>query len=154
MAKKTYKWLWLWVVIILGMGAMAGRLIYVRLKYTDTEGNIHMPSDYPALYQLKSREVPAVTAYLKNSLNDWDSYEPVSWGPMFERNGNHQVSHQFRAANGFGAKKLVDWIFTIDRKGTVLHAETIQELTSREINVRMQEEIARLKDSIQRVRKR
>ena len=70
--------------------------------------------------------VTQVEQYLKRSLNDADSYEAVEWSPVQKKgDGSYIVRHKYRAANGFGAKILVNEIFTLDARGNVISQERI-----------------------------
>ena len=67
--------------------------------------------------------VKQVKDYLKENLNDADSYESVSWGPVQQNPDNHEffVRHKYRAKNGFGALMLYDQFFTLDSTGIVIN---------------------------------
>ena len=82
---------------------------------------------------------------MKKNLNDWNSYEPVSWGKLdsIGRDENNfpafLVKHSFRAANGFGGVKLVDWYFQLDNMGNVTHAETSEQRSLRLLDLETKE---------------
>lgn len=67
----------------------------------------------------------AVRPYLRNRLNDWDSYEDRGYSePEDLGGGNWRVRHQFRAKNALGATVLNDWMFYYSGK-TVTKAEDL-----------------------------
>lgn len=58
--------------------------------------------------------------YLKDKLNDPDSYEPVEWSKVSEVGNGYLVRHKYRAKNGFGAMTLNSVVFKLDTKGEVI----------------------------------
>lgn len=54
----------------------------------------------------------AVRPYLRQNLNDWDSYESMGYSePLDLGNGAYSVRHRYRAKNGFGATVINDQMF-------------------------------------------
>lgn len=68
--------------------------------------------------------VKQVEDYLKNTLNDPDSYKSVEWSPVGKSAtaGQFFVRHKYRAKNGFGGVVTKDQIFTLDSLGTIVGA--------------------------------
>ena len=69
--------------------------------------------------------VDCVESYLKHHyLRDPDSYEGISWTKVIKNdNGTYQVTHTFRAKNGFGGYGQETMTFTIASDGwTVINA--------------------------------
>ncbi len=63
-------------------------------------------------------------AYLKDHLNDWDSYESIEWSPVVKADdGGFLVRNKFRAKNGFGAMVIKTAVFKMDKSGKVLDME-------------------------------
>jgi len=67
--------------------------------------------------------VRQVKDFLKENLNDPDSYEAVTWSPVQQNPDNHDfiVRHKYRARNGFGGLMIYDQIFTLDSLGDVIN---------------------------------
>lgn len=67
-------------------------------------------------------EVRQVEQYLKATLNDAKSYEPVKWYQVLHNSekGTYEVKHTYRAANAFGAKIMVTDLFVMDAEGNVI----------------------------------
>lgn len=132
------------VFIVLAAIGFAG-YGYVSYRYTDKQGVIHFPSDTYSIYQLRNGEVPVVTAYLKKNINDLDSYESIDWGELKQEGTDDRgkplyiVQHSFRAANGFGAKRLADLYFEIDHLGFVTKAMTLDEYSEQKVHRTMME---------------
>jgi hypothetical protein len=61
-----------------------------------------------------------VSYYLKNNLNDPDSYESVSWGTLQPSGSEFLIPHKYRAKNGFGATILQSQVFVLDSTGNVI----------------------------------
>lgn len=62
--------------------------------------------------------VDCVENYLKRSLRDPDSYESVKWYKVLKNSdGTYQVTHTFRARNGFGGMDVETKTFTIASDG-------------------------------------
>lgn len=110
---------------------------YYRPNIITKDGHFKPSYNGHETYQLLSGEVPAVTAYLKEHLNDWKSYEPISWTPLIDigmdqyNSKRYQVKHTFRAANGFGGVRLETLTFELSDIGTVWRAETAEEIQKR-----------------------
>ena len=66
--------------------------------------------------------VTEVKNYLRNNLNDWDSYESMEWSKVApaDGGGSFLVRHKYRAANGFGAKIIQHQVFQVSANGTIL----------------------------------
>lgn len=71
--------------------------------------------------------VQQVDDYIKNNLNDPDSYKSVSWSEVFKLNdtkeigfASYQVRHKYRAKNAFGAYVTEEKLFKLDYQGNVL----------------------------------
>jgi len=62
--------------------------------------------------------------YLRTHLNDWDSYQSVSWSKVVETpEGLLKTTNTFRAKNAFGGLILKTCAFTYTKQGTVISAE-------------------------------
>lgn len=64
----------------------------------------------------------AVRPFLRQTLNDWDSYESIGYSrpeTVAPHNGSPawMVRHRYRAKNGFGAYVLTDQLFYYTRNG-------------------------------------
>lgn len=67
--------------------------------------------------------VPACKNYLKNNLNDWDSYESLEWSPVAkDKDGYLTTLHKFRAKNQFGASTINYCHFKFTEEGKVIEA--------------------------------
>jgi hypothetical protein len=71
--------------------------------------------------------VQQVEDYIKNNLNDPDSYESVSWSEVFKLNdtkeigfASYQVRHKYRAKNAFGGYVTEEKLFKLDYQGNVV----------------------------------
>lgn len=120
------------IIILLALILVTVGLI-VRYHYTDSSGNFILFEKGLNVYQLKSGEVPAVTDYLKQNLNDLKSYEPLEWGTLEEVAKDDRgkpiyiIRHRFRAANGFGAQRISDLYFELNYLGFVNKTMTPSE---------------------------
>lgn len=56
-----------------------------------------------------------VSLYLKQSLNDPDSYEPIEWGPIIKNGVIYSIRHIYRAKNVFGGYIKCDQIFFLNQ---------------------------------------
>ena len=67
--------------------------------------------------------VRQVKQFLKENLNDPDSYESMEWSPVSQNPHTKWflVRHKYRAANGFGAKMIYNQQFTLDSLGNVIN---------------------------------
>ncbi len=67
-----------------------------------------------------------VRGYLRQTLNDWDSYEDVSFSEpeIVEHKGKnvYHVVHRYRAKNGLGALRLVEQDFYYTHGGELVDA--------------------------------
>ena len=72
--------------------------------------------------------VKQVEEYLKNTLNDPKSYDPVEWGTVVRNPdvGWFIVRHKYRAKNVFGGVITMHQIFTLDSLGVVISVSDIQ----------------------------
>lgn len=73
--------------------------------------------------------VAQVKNYLRNNLNDWDSYESVEWSEVQEVNlttHKYIVRHKYRANNAYGGTILVNQIFYLDEEGNVVNVKDWQ----------------------------
>ena len=71
--------------------------------------------------------VSQVERYLKNNLNDPDSYQSISWSAVVKLNDtketgfvSHQVRHKYRAKNSFGGYVVEEKMFKLDYQGNVV----------------------------------
>lgn len=65
-----------------------------------------------------------VQEYLKGSLHDPSSYDPVQWGSVQTSDSiTFRVSHTYRAKNRLGALVKETKVFTLDRVGKVVSAD-------------------------------
>lgn len=64
--------------------------------------------------------VSQVSAYLKQNLRDPESYRPDFWSKVSRDGENYQVTHRYRAKNGFGGYVLEEKTFILDASGNVL----------------------------------
>ena len=71
--------------------------------------------------------VQPVEDYIKNNLNDPDSYKSVSWSEVFKLNdtkeigfASYQVRHKYRAKNAFGAYVTEEKLFKLDYQGNIV----------------------------------
>ena len=71
--------------------------------------------------------VSQVESYLKDNLNDPDSYSSVSWSEVFKLNDTkevgfacYQVRHKYRAKNAFGAYVIEEKMFKLDYQGKIV----------------------------------
>ena len=62
-----------------------------------------------------------VKYYLKNTLNDPDSYKPVEWSEVkyLENDNKYMVRHKYRAKNSFGGVITKNDVFFLDSEGKV-----------------------------------
>lgn len=68
--------------------------------------------------------VVQVKRFLKNTLNDPDSYDPVEWGQVVKdptNEGGYLVRHKYRARNAFGGMIMKHQIFKLDSLGNVYY---------------------------------
>lgn len=65
--------------------------------------------------------VSQVKQFLKDNLNDPDSYESVEWGPVQQQPETKEffVRHKYRAKNAFGAVMTYNQLFFMDSTGVV-----------------------------------
>lgn len=71
--------------------------------------------------------VVQVENYLRQTLNDPDSYQSVNWGKVMKRDdGGFFVRHSFRAKNAFGALILQDYVFVLDSAGQIVSAKRVE----------------------------
>jgi ABC-type molybdate transport system substrate-binding protein len=74
-----------------------------------------------ALQIVSSGTVPYVEKYLKDNLNDAQSYEPIEWSDLVDiGNGMTIVKHKYRAKNEFGASVININMFYLDQQGKVV----------------------------------
>lgn len=73
--------------------------------------------------------VKQVKDYLKNTLNDPDSYESIEWGEVVKNPSVNWfvVRHKYRAKNAFGGTITKNQIFTLDSLGTVISVSDYNE---------------------------
>lgn len=71
-----------------------------------------------------------IEAYLKKTLNNPKSYEPVEFSAMVKNPyaDDYVMSHKFRATNGFGALMLTEYMFEVDKSGNVVGMLTDREM--------------------------
>jgi hypothetical protein len=103
------------------MGFMAILLIGTCLSTPST------PTPKKAtVYNGYDGSVYQVETYLERTLNDADSYEGIEWSKVLQRtDGTFAVRHKYRAANAFGAKIIINEVFTLDSKGNVIAQERL-----------------------------
>ena len=68
--------------------------------------------------------VAQVKNYLRNNLNDWDSYESIEWSEVQEVNiSTHKyiVRYKYRANNAYGGTILKNQLFYLDEEGNVVN---------------------------------
>ena len=73
--------------------------------------------------------VAQVKNYLRNNLNDWNSYESVEWSEVQEVNlttHKYIIRHKYRANNAYGGTILVNQIFYLDEEGDVVDVKDWQ----------------------------
>ena len=75
--------------------------------------------------ELKSNgTVVPVANYLKNNLNDPNSYQPIEWSRIIETDkGVYSVRHRYRAKNAFNALIVCDQVFSIDSLGNIINVQ-------------------------------
>lgn len=64
--------------------------------------------------------VKQVEKYLKDNLNDPNSYQPIEWSKVVKNGSMFKVRHKYRAKNGFGALMIYNQVFTVDSIGNVI----------------------------------
>ena len=67
--------------------------------------------------------VSQVKKYIKDNLNDPDSYKSVKWSVVYDDPNGYKVAHEYRAKNGFGAVISKQQIFYLDFNGKVTKVE-------------------------------
>jgi len=75
--------------------------------------------------ELKSNgTVVPVANYLKNNLNDPNSYQPIEWSRIIETDkGVYSVRHRYRAKNAFNALIVCDQVFSMDSLGNIINVQ-------------------------------
>lgn len=65
--------------------------------------------------------VRQVKEYLKDNLNDPNSYDAVEWSPVIQQpeTKDFSVRHKYRAKNAFGATILFNQVFIMDSIGII-----------------------------------
>ena len=65
-----------------------------------------------------------VANYLKNTLNDPNSYQPIEWSRIIETDkGEYSVRHRYRAKNAFNALIVCDQVFSMDSLGNIINVQ-------------------------------
>jgi hypothetical protein len=67
--------------------------------------------------------VSQVEKYIKDNLNDPDSYKSVKWSVIYNEPDGYKVAHEYRAKNGFGAVITKRQIFYLNFNGEVTKVE-------------------------------
>lgn len=112
---------------LLCMGIVSFCFIVIAIATCDDSSNKPEQVKTPKEIVFNSEwdgSVKQVEDYLKNTLNDPDSYKSVEWGPVGKSiaAGQFFVRHKYRAKNGFGGVVTNDQIFTLDSLGTIIGA--------------------------------
>jgi hypothetical protein len=93
-------------------------------KYRHLDNDYRPATDADVVFNSSwDGSVSQVEDYLKNTLNDADSYESVEWydaNRYFSRSYAYGVRHTYRAKNAFGALILKDQLFYLDGDGNVI----------------------------------
>lgn len=111
-----------WMFIILGVLAV---IVYVKNQSQDeVKPKVKKEIVYNSEYD---GSVTQAKKYLRENLNDWDSYEPIEWSEVVklpdgysEDGAMYFVKHKFRAKNGFGASVINNKTFRFNASGKVL----------------------------------
>ena len=114
---------WFAILIIFGLGLGAVIKIYIIDKKRAQE---NVQGKEIVVNSSLDGSVKQVQTYLKNSVNDWDSYESIEWSPVRKvpaSTYDFVVRHKFRTKNGFGGMVLNDKIFYLDAAGEVVNVE-------------------------------
>jgi hypothetical protein len=103
--------------------AIFGLVLY-SLFYPDT--NQYHPKELIFNNEFDA-SVAQVETYLKENLNDPDSYQSISWSAVVKINDtkevgfpSYQVRHKYRAKNSFGGYVVEEKVFRMDYKGNVV----------------------------------
>lgn len=87
--------------------------------------NFETKEDKPVVHNSEwDGSVSQVKKFLKNTLNDPDSYESVEWGNVVEdptKEGGYLVRHKYRARNAFGGMIMKHQVFKLDSLGNVYY---------------------------------
>ena len=100
-----------------GMIALIILICIISLDGCSISGN---DSDRP----LRKIEVQAaVKGYLRENLNDWNSYKSVSWSEVTDLDPGYTIVHRYRAKNAFGGYITKTTKCYVDENGVVRYTE-------------------------------
>jgi hypothetical protein len=98
---------------------LIGFAIIGAFSHNDKASDGTSPLTVPDWVSRWDHSVSSVEHYVKHQyLRDPDSYESVKWYlPLPNADGTYQVTHTFRAKNGFGGMNEETHIFTVSSDG-------------------------------------
>lgn len=77
-----------------------------------------------AVYNSSDGSVFEVKVFLRKTLKDPKSYDPMAWGKVVKnKDGSFYVVHRYRAKNSFGGYVIEQKIFRFDRRGNIESVE-------------------------------
>lgn len=104
-----------------------GIILFVLVVIIYSINNKEQTSNKVYNFSLDS-SVHQVETYLKNNLNDKNSYEPLEWSKVTKLNNKeYMVRHKYRANNAYGVKVLMNQIFFLDFEGNIIHVQDYKE---------------------------
>lgn len=64
--------------------------------------------------------ISGVKKYLKNNLDNFNSYKSIKWGETTKKGRFYMIEHEYKSKNSFGESSINNQIFTLDSKHRVL----------------------------------